>query len=424
MAYTKITAAHKGADAIAYLQGTGHNGNSERNMYMTGINMVSPDTVSYTAQMNKYWNRASDKMKVQVRRVTQSFSAKELNPENACDILKAHEIGIESGKRIYGNRQFIVATQIDGKSGLIHNHIFGNNVEMQTLKGMRGNDYQHDRISKISDTVIKEFGVELDYGENHGEKYTQPERAKRDAGKYVWKDDLKDRIRESMDESTDFDIFEKALAYRGVSLRNGKTLTYTLDDTTAYEEFYGEKPKKSFKARPRSLGSAFDKEHLNKVFAENQNKTTVQVTTPPTNVIQTEPYSDTSETSYIKHTDSLCSDGEEIHSADATNKKVELSEEEKDVVRATMKAMFGNDYVDPYAKPDTVETPYIEHTDDLEPEDEIHTEDAKVADKQRMELEERRKRRLRSLQGRSIGNIDKAYEQLHNMHSRDSQLGE
>lgn len=270
MAYTKITSAYHGAKAISYLLGESHKEGVERNMHLSGINMVSPDAVSYTEQMQTYWDRASDRMKVQVRRVTQSASRKEIDPENEADLLKFHEVGIETGRRVFGNRQFIVATQIDGKSGLANNHIFANNVDFITVKGMRGDDYQHSRIKQISDEVFQEFGIEIDEGEKHGSKYTQAERVKRDRGEYVWKDDLKDRITESLEASTDYKSFEDALAFRGVSARFGKTITYTLDDTTAYEDFYDEPPKNPLKVRGKKLGNAFDVKHIEDTFLQNQ----------------------------------------------------------------------------------------------------------------------------------------------------------
>lgn len=277
MAYTKVTRAHNGKKAINYLFGASHSEGIERNYHITGVNMVSFDSVSPSDQFARYWNRASDRVKVQVIRVTQSFSDKEFDPNNEADILTAHEVGVEAGKQIFGDRQFIVATQIDGKSGYIHNHIFANNINMITNQGMRGDDYQHSRIQQISDDVIKSFGVKLDYGKNKGDKYTQAERAKREKSEYVWKDDLKERIRESIDASSDFDCFEDALAFRGVSVRKGKTITYTLDDTTAYEDFYGEPPKKPFKVRGSKLGYAFDVAEIEKTFLE---KNGVQITVP------------------------------------------------------------------------------------------------------------------------------------------------
>ena len=271
MAFTKITAAHNGRKALDYILGQkGHNGNKHRNEYVTGVNMVSPDTVTYSDQMERYWNRASDSMKVQVRRVTQSFSEKELDPNNPDDIFKAHEIGIETGKKFFGDRQFIVATQTDGKSGLVHNHIFGNNVDLITNKGMTGPEYHYQRLRDISDEVIKENGVELDLGESHGEVYTQTERAKREKDEYVWTDDLRDRIREAMTEATNEDEFIDALDNLGVGYNlRGKTLTYTLNDTSNYIAAFGKEPDKELKSRAKKLGNEFIPESLQEAYKRN-----------------------------------------------------------------------------------------------------------------------------------------------------------
>ena len=136
---------------------------------------------------------------------------------------------------------------------------------------MRGADYKHSRIRSISDEVVTSFGIQLDEGKSHT-KYTQAERAKRDKGEYVWKDDLRDRIKTALETSTDYKSFEDALAFNGVSVRIGKTITYTLDDTSAYEDFYDEKPKKVFKARGKKLGSDFDVKAVEDVFLQNQGK--------------------------------------------------------------------------------------------------------------------------------------------------------
>ncbi len=273
MAITKITAAHDGRKALNYILGQkGHNGNLYRNEYITGVNMVSPDAVSYADQMEKYWDRASDMMKVQVRRVTQSFSAKELDPNNPDDIFKAHEIGIETGKRFFGDRQFVVTTQTDGKSGLVHNHIFGNNVDMVTNKGMRGNDYRVDRLREISDKVVTDYGVTFDEGKTHGKGYSQAVRTLREKGKYSWVDDIADRVREARDMSTDMDEFRDALDNLGISLREGKYLTFTLNDTSNYLAEKGEEPKKKLSNRLNSkvVGTEFHIDTLKRAFDENK----------------------------------------------------------------------------------------------------------------------------------------------------------
>ena len=73
--------------------------------------------------MEMYWNRARANHKIQVLRIVQSFSTKELNPQDENDILTANLIGQEFVQKYYPDRQAVVFTQIDGKSGLVHNHV-------------------------------------------------------------------------------------------------------------------------------------------------------------------------------------------------------------------------------------------------------------------------------------------------------------
>ena len=97
MAYSRITGTRNGADAIDYARGKGkgHNNKEVRNMVVSEVNML-PETVQpYEVQMKRYWDRASVKNKDQVRRIIQSYSRKEFNPNNRMHIQKANEIGIE-----------------------------------------------------------------------------------------------------------------------------------------------------------------------------------------------------------------------------------------------------------------------------------------------------------------------------------------
>src|SRR5699024_7709138 len=99
------------------------------------VNLLPKSVAPYEEQMQHYWNKASVKNKNQVRRIVQSFSRKELNPDDPADIQLANEIGIEFAQRAYSGHQAVVFTQIDGESGLIHNHVLVNNVNMETNYG-------------------------------------------------------------------------------------------------------------------------------------------------------------------------------------------------------------------------------------------------------------------------------------------------
>lgn len=268
MSYTRITSTRSASKALQYLMSDAHDGSNQRNQLLSGINMFDASVIPYDAQMNGYINRASDRMQVEARRVIQSFSRKELNPDNPDDIIKAHEIGCATAEKLFPGHQCVVATQTDGKSGLVHNHLIVCNVDMFTMKGMTGSEYNLYHIRDVSDAIVQEHGVTLDHGAEC-DKYTQTERARREQGKYVWKDDLRERISVALQDSRDYDEFENALAFQGVSIRIGKTVTYTLDDTTQYEAEMQKSPKRALKSRASKLGKEYDKDALEETFHQN-----------------------------------------------------------------------------------------------------------------------------------------------------------
>lgn len=294
MAYSRITGTRNGADAIDYARGNGkgHNDKEVRNMVVSEVNML-PETVQpYEVQMKRYWNKASVKNKNQVRRVIQSFSRKELNPDKPEDIQKANEIGNEFAQRAYPGHQAVVFTQIDGKSGLIHNHIIVNNVNMETLKGCSDDQTRFYYVKGWTNEVAGQY-IELDKGGNDKDKTTQNERRKRQENekiieenkklppdkqkplKYIWKDDLKSRILDAMDASKDYVGFFSELRKRGVEaeIRTRRTgrkagesyIVYELEDTSLLEANLKKIPA-NLKAKGNKLGTLYDMQHLDEIF--------------------------------------------------------------------------------------------------------------------------------------------------------------
>ncbi len=270
MAYTRITPCKNGKGALEYaLNGKGHNGNEKRYEYLGLVNMVSG--VPVDEQMNKYWQRASDRNQTQVWRIIQGFSINEFDPNNPEDIRRANECGQEFVKEWFPNRQAVVVTQIDGKSGLVHNHIILSNVDMVHNKGIERVQRTHGYISCRSDETLQRMGLELDYGKNHDETYTHAERTLKEQKKYVWKDDLKARIEEASKEAVDYNTFEDLLDLQGVSVVvKPKNITYTLNDLSKYLDEHEDEPKKSLKARGKNLGVNYDKQHLEELFERNK----------------------------------------------------------------------------------------------------------------------------------------------------------
>lgn len=273
MAYTRVTRTANGHGALmyAYGKGKGHNGSDVRNDLIANVNILPG--VPAEIQMQKYWNRARANHKTQVIRVVQSFSVRELNPDEPADILTAKIIGQEFVQKYYPDRQAVVFTQTDGKSGLIHNHVIISDTDMTSSRGCDKQQYYQPTLAKWTDEIAGQY-FELDFGDTTvPDKTTQTERAKRALGEYVWKDDLKSRISEAMNESESEDDWIKNLPAHGVNIevhdskKRGKYYTYELMDTDGFGD---KKIPQNLKSRSYKLGTLYDAEHVQEYFSEKE----------------------------------------------------------------------------------------------------------------------------------------------------------
>lgn len=273
MAYTRVTRTANGHGALmyAYGKGKGHNGSDVRNDLIANVNILPG--VSAEIQMQKYWNRARANHKTQVIRVVQSFSVRELNPDEPADILTANMIGQEFVQKYYPDRQAVVFTQTDGKSGLIHNHVIISDTDMTSSRGCDKQQYYQPTLAKWTDEIAGQY-FELDFGDTTvPDKTTQTERAKRALGEYVWKDDLKSRITEALNESESEEDWIKNLPAHGVNIevhdskKRGKYYTYELMDTDGFGD---KKIPQNLKSRSYKLGTLYDAEHVQEYFSEKE----------------------------------------------------------------------------------------------------------------------------------------------------------
>ena len=273
MAYTRVTRTVNGAGALAYAygKGKGHNDNQHRNDMIANVNILPG--VPTEIQMQKYWNRARANHKTQVIRVVQSFSINELNPDEPEDILTANIIGQEFVQKYYPDRQAVVFTQTDGKSHLVHNHIIISDTDMTSSRGCDKQQYYQPTLAKWTDEIAGQY-FELDFGDTTvPDKTTQTERAKRALGEYVWKDDLKSRITEALNESESEDDWIKNLPAHGVNIevhdskKRGKYYTYELMDTDGFGD---KKIPQNLKSRSYKLGTLYDAEHVQEYFSEKE----------------------------------------------------------------------------------------------------------------------------------------------------------
>ena len=273
MAYTRVTRTANGHGALmyAYGKGKGHNGSDVRNDLIANVNILPG--VPAEIQMQKYWNRARANHKTQVIRVVQSFSVRELNPDEPADILTANIIGQEFVQKYYPDRQAVVFTQTDGKSGLIHNHVIISDTDMTSSRGCDKQQYYQPTLAKWTDEIAGQY-FELDFGDTTvPDKTTQTERAKRALGEYVWKDDLKSRITEALNESESEEDWIKNLPAHGVNIevhdskKRGKYYTYELMDTDGFGD---KKIPQNLKSRSYKLGTLYDAEHVQEYFSEKE----------------------------------------------------------------------------------------------------------------------------------------------------------
>lgn len=273
MAYTRVTRTANGAGALAYAygKGKGHNDHQHRNDMIANVNILPG--VPTEVQMQKYWNRARANHKTQVIRVVQSFSINELNPDEPSDVLTASMIGQAFAHTYYPDRQAVVFTQTDGKSHLIHNHIIISDTDMTSSRGCDKQQYYQPTLAKWTDEIAGQY-FELDFGDTTvPDKTTQTERAKRALGEYVWKDDLKSRISEAMNESESEDDWIKNLPAHGVNIevhdskKRGKYYTYELMDTDGFGD---KKIPQNLKSRSYKLGTLYDAEHVQEYFSEKE----------------------------------------------------------------------------------------------------------------------------------------------------------
>lgn len=273
MAYTRVTRTANGHGALmyAYGKGKGHNGSDVRNDLIANVNILPG--VPAEIQMQKYWNRARANHKTQVIRVVQSFSVRELNPDEPADILTANIIGQEFVQKYYPDRQAVVFTQTDGKSGLIHNHVIISDTDMTSSRGCDKQQYYQPTLAQWTDEIAGQY-FELDFGDTTvPDKTTQTERAKRALGEYVWKDDLKSRITEALNESESEEDWIKNLPAHGVNIevhdskKRGKYYTYELMDTDGFGD---KKIPQNLKSRSYKLGTLYDAEHVQEYFSEKE----------------------------------------------------------------------------------------------------------------------------------------------------------
>lgn len=285
MAYTRISHTRNGRAAIQYARGNGrgHNGHAKRNLLIGGVGMLPDEVMPFEEQMAQDWARASGKNKNQVRRIVASYSEKELDPHGEDSAYLALEIAQEFVEEAYPNRKAAIFVQNDGKGEKLHVHILVSNVDSIEHKGCTDEQTNFRYVENHFDRVAGRH-ITLDNGKKAKDKFTQAERALEEeneeaaenggAAVYIWKDDLRERIRIAMENATSEDDFLEALEDEGVKARYGtsrqhdKYISYELVDVPDHMEGADRK----YKARSYTLGDAYGVKALREKLDEKANE--------------------------------------------------------------------------------------------------------------------------------------------------------
>ena len=282
MAYTRISHTRNGRAAIQYARGNGkgHNGNENRNVLIGCVGMLPDEVEAFESQMAADWAQASRKNKNQVRRIVASFSEQELDPHNVDSAYTALEIAQDFLAEAYPNRKSAIFVQNDGVGQKLHVHMLVSNVDSLTHRGCTDEQTKFDYVKRRFNAAAARH-ITLDCGKKAEEKLTQNERRMREeneeaaetgsaAANYIWKDDLRERIRIAMQNATSEDDFLDALEDEGVvgrygnSRRFGEYVSYELVDVPPQMADDGRK----YKARSYTLGDAYGVETLREKLHE------------------------------------------------------------------------------------------------------------------------------------------------------------
>lgn len=202
----------------------------DRAVVRSGIN-VSPSHAK--VQMKVVRNHANgDTVKNQAIRIIQSFSPDDLDITKPENWQKCNDIGYEFARRAFGGSKFddtdypsyqiAIYTHVDGKGHKLHNHIIINKTNLDDNKQWHVENLNDEWLSfrDINDEVCREFGLKIPQERSKHVKKTISERELELKGQYVWKNDLRSRIDEALDEIQKNNIsLEEALKSREVDLR-------------------------------------------------------------------------------------------------------------------------------------------------------------------------------------------------------------
>lgn len=266
MAVIKIQNTRNVVGAIRYLtKEASHDGVHAR------VGSVMTQNVSFKnadREMMHLLKKFGKTKNVQAYLAIQSFSVEELNPDKQSDLTLATAIGLETARKMWGeDRQIFVVTQAD--NGIVHNHIVCCSPDIRYGKSLRGKQINHKYAMEISDQVIEDYGVENLNSQKSGfrEKQSMGEIKRREKGLYVWKDDLKNRIRDCMDREDILSIED----FKNV-MESDYDVDVRISEKGNLSYRFIDQENKDRKCRASRLGNVYGKEGIDYGIKDNWTK--------------------------------------------------------------------------------------------------------------------------------------------------------
>lgn len=281
MAITKIAPTKNLYGLIYYISKAEPHTKGEERVLDFSTNLCTLEN-SYQAfkDTEKYLGREK---KIKAYTIIKSWSTDELDPQNEENQRLALESMERLLKELYGDtRQYVIVLQKDGTGGKLHAHAVVNNTDSFTGKAVRGNSKKWEYIARKSDEIDKSLGIKnlnLENDLKPKDKKTLKEIKMIEKNEvlksqgldeiYLWKQDLKNIIKDNMKKSTNMKDFKKGLERDGVilTLRGSKAK----DSRKGYKASYSftDKEGKQRKARESTLGTNYSYKTIDETIEEH-----------------------------------------------------------------------------------------------------------------------------------------------------------
>lgn len=260
----------KNASALVYylLEKEPSTQGKSRVLRAKGLNASVRD---FVREVNANAERFNKQDKIGCYSIVLSWSKDELDPDSEEDIEKAMQTA-ERVVQAYGSRQALMVAQNDGTGGNLHIHIALSNVSLTDGKCISGALTGHKHLKAVADRSQDELGI-LNKNKDVDKSKSRTsirEIKMKERGEYVWKDDLKERLKTSLNSPYVHSVNDYLLelqkmgvtANERASKKNasGYVIAYTFTDKTG----------KQRKSRDTRLGVDFELDSINQALVDKR----------------------------------------------------------------------------------------------------------------------------------------------------------